>query len=172
MAPQPNSGRGEGTLPSRDAGVSPTQEAADQGATAPPATAHQQPDRRLDLRWTGANLGAVILLCLLAAAALSIRAAASCFELGDRPAVDERRVQAAAERVNPNTASAASLRRLPRVGPEHLRAILDYRAAHDGPAGASGGPAFRDANDLSRVRGIGQATLQTFRDYLEFPAGR
>jgi len=111
----------------------------------------------------------MLILCLLAGAALAARAAGS-FELGDRPAVDSRRVQAAAERVNPNTASAASLRRLPRIGPEHLRLILDYRAAHDRDAG--GGLAFRDANDLMRIRGIGPPTLQAFRDYLEFPPAR
>ena len=152
--------RGEGVPPLRPAGVSPASESPSPTTNAPASS-----DRRLDLSWTGANLGAVLFLCLLAAVALAIHAAAGHFDLGDRPAVDAPRVQAVAERVNPNSASPASLRRLPRIGPEHLRGILEYRQAH-------GPESFRDANDLTHIRGIGPLTLQAFRDYLEFPAGR
>ena len=169
MNPQPGSGQqasNAGVPPARGEGILPSHDTANQDF--PPATAHERADRRLDFRWTGANLRAMLVLCLLSAAALAARAAGR-FELGGRPAVDARRVQAAAERVNPNTASAASLRRLPKIGPEHLRGILDYRAAY---SAGGGEPAFRDANDLMRVRGIGLLTLHAFRDYLEFPPAR
>ena len=160
MAPEPTDTprgedipvRGPKGLPSRVAGVS-------------PAAVLQQPDRRLDLRWTGANLRAMLFLCLLCAGGLAVSAAWARFELGERPAVDTRRSQAAADLVNPNAASGASLRRLPELGPACIGAILDYRRDH-GPA------AFKDPNDLMRVRGIGHATLQAFRDYLEFGAAR
>jgi competence ComEA-like helix-hairpin-helix protein len=122
-------------------------------------------NRSLDVRWTGANLGAVAAACLVAAAGLVLSFAAGRFELGSTPAVDSARVAAVRQRVNPNTASFSSLRRLPDLGPAHAKAILDYRAAH-GPA------PFRTADDLTRIPGIKAATVANFRDYLDFtPAG-
>ena len=124
-----------------------------------------QPNSRLDPRWTGANLGAVAAVCVAAAGALVFSCAAGRFELGQSPAVDPLRVQAARERVNPNTAGFASLRRLPELGPAHAKAILDYRAAH-------GGAPFRKAEDLTQVHGLGPATVAAIREYLDFaPAG-
>jgi competence ComEA-like helix-hairpin-helix protein len=122
-----------------------------------------QPNRRLDPRWTGANLGAIAAVCLAAAGALVFSCAAGRFELGASPAVDPARVQSARERVNPNTAGFSSLRRLPELGPVRAKQIIDYREAH-GPA------PFRQADDLMQVRGLGPATVATIRDYLDFAA--
>jgi competence protein ComEA len=105
-----------------------------------------------------------VVLCLAAAATLAHRAAAGRWELGEVPAVDARRVEAARQKVNPNTASAASLRRLPELGPVRAAAILDYREAH-------GAAALRGLQDLQGVRGIGPATAEALREYLEFAPG-
>ena len=74
--------------------------------------------------------------------------------------IDRLRVARAAERLDPNTASAASLRRLPMIGPAKARAIIAYRSA------AASQPAFCSADDLAAVSGIGPATVERLRPYL------
>ncbi|KPK79804.1 MAG: hypothetical protein AMJ81_12780 [Phycisphaerae bacterium SM23_33] len=76
---------------------------------------------------------------------------------------DPRRVSLAAEKIDPNTASAASLRRLPNIRLVRARAIVAYRREHPSPA-------FRSAEDLARVRGIGPGTVEAIRDYLKLGA--
>lgn len=58
-------------------------------------------------------------------------------------------------RVNLNTADAAALETLPRIGPAMADRILSWRAQH--------GP-FRAVEDLLDVSGIGEATLDALRD--------
>ena len=55
---------------------------------------------------------------------------------------------------NVNTANAVTLRRVNRIGVVKAQAIIDYRNQH--------GP-FRSLDELTRVRGIGPATLENFR---------
>jgi competence ComEA-like helix-hairpin-helix protein len=66
-------------------------------------------------------------------------------------------------RLNPNTASAAELALLPRIGPALAEAIVAYRTA------APQLPAFRSAADLDRVSHIGPATVEAMRGHLFFP---
>ena len=58
-------------------------------------------------------------------------------------------------RVNLNTADLAELETLPRVGEVLAQRIIDYRTAN--------GP-FASVDDLLDVSGIGDATLEGFRD--------
>lgn len=67
------------------------------------------------------------------------------------------------ERLDPNTAPAEELDRLPGVGPSVARAIVDHREAEG---------AFRSAEDLLAVRGIGPATLEKIRERLRLPEER
>jgi competence protein ComEA len=60
-------------------------------------------------------------------------------------------------RLNLNTATAAQLETLPRIGPKMAERILAFRAEH--------GP-FRRVQDLTRVRGIGEKTLARLEPYL------
>ncbi len=55
---------------------------------------------------------------------------------------------------NINTANAAELQRVNRIGAVRAQAIIDYRN-QNGP--------FRTLNELTRVKGIGPATLENFR---------
>lgn len=55
-----------------------------------------------------------------------------------------------------NTASLSELQRLPRVGPVLAQAIVDGRP-------------YRSINDLRRVRGVGQKTLENMRSMLSVP---
>ena len=64
------------------------------------------------------------------------------------------------ERLDPNTASAVELDRLPGVGPSAAEAIVAAREA---------GARFGRPEDLLAVRGIGPATLEKARTHLSLP---
>jgi competence ComEA-like helix-hairpin-helix protein len=68
--------------------------------------------------------------------------------------------EAGGERVQVNRASAEELERLPGVGPQLARAIVEDRARR--------GP-FRSLEDLSRVRGIGPALLERLKGRILVP---
>lgn len=63
--------------------------------------------------------------------------------------------QGTSTQVNINTADEAALASLPNIGPAKARAIVAYRTQH--------GP-FKKVDDLEKVPGIGDKTLQTLRD--------
>lgn len=82
---------------------------------------------------------------------------------GARAEAERRRAPLAeGERIDPNTATAGDLDRLPRVGAELARRIVEERER--------GGP-FRDAADLTRVPGIGAAAVERLAPHLALPAG-
>ena len=121
------------------------------------------PAKRYDLAWRRGNLAVLIVLVSLAAAALGARGLLHTRDLGPVPQGLARRSAAAREMIDPNTASAASLRRLPQIGPALARAIITARQQ---PAG---GRPFTDLDDLQhRVRGIGPKTAHLLAPYLAF----
>jgi len=63
----------------------------------------------------------------------------------------------AVSRININTASAAELEALPRVGPALAQRIVDYRVAHG---------QFRAIEDIMQVSGIGPATFGQIKDLI------
>ena len=64
---------------------------------------------------------------------------------------------AEAKKVNVNSADAAQLALLPRVGPATAQRIIDYRK-QNGP--------FKKAEDLMLVRGIGEKTFELLKPYV------
>ena len=64
---------------------------------------------------------------------------------------------AIARRVDVNHAGASELARLPGIGPELARRIVEDRQAHG---------AFERVEALQRVRGIGPRTAESLRDHL------
>lgn len=70
------------------------------------------------------------------------------------------------ERVNPNEAPVASLMRLPQIGAARARAIVTHRGPADSPAGRP--PAFKTADDLQQIKGIGPAIVEGLRPWLQF----
>lgn len=63
------------------------------------------------------------------------------------------------ERIDVNSATAAELERLPRVGPALAQRIIDHRQRH--------GP-FQSPEDLRHVRGIGPSTVRLLEPLVTF----
>jgi competence protein ComEA len=72
-------------------------------------------------------------------------------------------VQVGGNKVDINTATAATLETLPGIGPSKAEAIVRFRTEH--------GP-LHTANDLLQVPGIGPATVARLAPYLEFSTQR
>lgn len=69
-------------------------------------------------------------------------------------------------RVNPNNAPLESLVRLPDLGIGRAGAIAAYR--DDFNKKNAGTPAFRNCDDLQKVKGIGPKTIQNISKLLKF----
>jgi len=121
-----------------------------------------EPAYRYDLGWNRRNTAAVLGICALAWAGIAVQAGGRRFRGDQPPKRDEARFRAAEEKINPNTASVASLRRLPGIGEVLAKAIVDDRRKHPHEP-------FLAAEDLTRVRGIGQATVNRIADSLALP---
>ena len=117
---------------------------------------------RYDLTWNRRNLAALAVLCLLGGGLLTVRAMGGSVAFGRRITVDPRRVHSAAERIDPNTAGAASMRRLPGIGPSKAERIIAERRRRP----------YRTPDDLRRVHGIGPKTVEALRAYLDIPGGQ
>lgn len=72
-------------------------------------------------------------------------------------ATPELQVTASVTLINLNTATAAELEQLPRIGPAMAQRILEYREAH--------GP-FQTLEELLNISGIGPTTLEQLRPYV------
>jgi competence protein ComEA len=66
-------------------------------------------------------------------------------------------------RINPNTAGAASLVRLPGIGLSKAEAIIAYRKNF-----SESGVVFQSADDLQKVKGVGPKTVQNIKPWLKF----
>jgi len=69
-------------------------------------------------------------------------------------------------RINPNLAPVESLVRLPGMGPVRAGAIVTYRENFNVKDAAT--PAFRNCDDLQKVKGIGPKTAQNISELLRF----
>jgi DNA uptake protein ComE-like DNA-binding protein len=67
------------------------------------------------------------------------------------------------QRINPNTASMASLVRLPGVGKARAMDIIHYRQKQD-----SNGLVFHSARDMENIHGIGPKTVAALEPWLIF----
>jgi competence protein ComEA len=121
------------------------------------------PTARFDFAWRRVHLPAMLLVLAVAGGALAVRVVSRPIAFGPEAPVDSAKVEAAEEKLDPNTASVASLRRLPGIGPVKARAIVAYR-------GVRRGSAFAAAEDLMAVHGIGPATVRRIEPYLSLPA--
>lgn len=96
-----------------------------------------------------AGIAALVLLAILMGGLMTGRGQTVC---GFEP-----------ERINPNTASMASLVRLPGIGRARALDIIHFRQTQ-----ASDGAVFMNADDLQAIRGIGPKTAEKLSPWLEF----
>jgi len=72
-------------------------------------------------------------------------------------------LEASRQRINPNTASMASLVRLPGIGKARAMDIIHYRQNQKPDE-----PVFLSARDLENIRGIGPKTAAALEPWLTF----
>ena len=99
--------------------------------------------------------------------ALAIRLALNPLTISDPQETDGPRSGELADRIDPNTASAAELAAIPSLGEKRARAIVEFRQhfAAEHPNSA----AFHAPIDLEQIPGIGAATAEMMEPYLSFP---
>ena len=68
-------------------------------------------------------------------------------------------------RINPNTASAASLVRLPGIGISRANSIVVYRNKISSDNTML---VFENSDDLQEITGIGPMTVENINEYLKF----
>ena len=73
-----------------------------------------------------------------------------------------------ADRIDPNTADAATLSALPLIGDKRAEDIVKFRERY--VADHAGKLAFERPADLLLIRGIGSATISQLSPYLIFPS--
>jgi len=117
--------------------------------------------------WTPRNVAALIVLAAVAAVWIGWRMAGRGARMGADLVVTGAETPPAAEKIDPNTATWASLARLPGIGPGRAKEICRYREQF------GGGAPFEGPDDLQNVRGIGPTLVEGIRPYLTFgePAG-
>ena len=102
-----------------------------------------------------------------------ITVAASC-PAGTQNAASSPPASPLDQRIDPNTASWSELTRLPRIGEQIAKRIVEYRESHRAATGSGSGPAasppvFACPQDLGKVRGIGPKTVELIAPHLKFP---
>lgn len=119
---------------------------------------------RSDLRWRRGNQAALLVLGIAALAGVCLQAHHQQVGGGDSFPTDGALERLTTEKIDPNTASAASMMRLPGVGSVRAAAIVAWREA-------PGHAPFHSAADLSAVPGIGPITASRAAPHLTLPAG-
>ncbi|MFW6062144.1 MAG: ComEA family DNA-binding protein [Planctomycetota bacterium] len=115
-----------------------------------------------EVNWRPEHLPALMTLMGLAMVALAAQAVHRSVPLGDPPAIFPERIAVARDRINPNTASKASLIRLSGIGPAKAGAIVHHRRTH---------PPFRKPDDLQAVHGIGPILARRMAQHLTLRPG-
>jgi competence protein ComEA len=116
--------------------------------------------------WNLPQRRALILLTFLAGGGLAVETYMRPVYYGDPPAAIEPRTGELADRIDPNTATAAELSSIPQLGPARAAAVVAYRNAFE--KSHPGGRAFERIEDLMKVKGIGRAIGEKLAGHLTF----
>jgi len=118
--------------------------------------------------WTIAQRRGLLAILTVAVVLLAIECWLRPAYIGDTNQNVGSRASELADRLDPNTATAAELSSIPQLGPARAEAIVAYRenfaAAHPGER------AFESVYDLTNVRGIGRATAEKWKANMSFDA--
>lgn len=99
--------------------------------------------------------------CLALSAAVFV---SICFVVSSAGRIEQPSDIRLESRINPNFASQVSLMRLPGIGKRRADDIVAYRDSF----GDGNGEAFRNCEDLQRVKGIGPKTAADICEWLKF----
>ena len=124
-------------------------------------------EKRLPPLWTPSQRAVVAAGLALLLAYLAIRLWLNPAHVSDPQPDRPARYDELADRIDPNTADAATLAALPGLGPNRAQDIVDYRESftHADPTRRP----FERPEDLLKIKGIGVSMLETLRPYLIFP---
>jgi len=117
--------------------------------------------------WTPRHRGVLAGFVGVLSIVLAIRLWLHRAYISDPQPIQSARHDELADRIDPNTAPWQELAVLPQLGEKRAKEIVAYRERYI--ADHPGGVAFKRAEDLSAIRGIGAATLETLRPHLMFP---
>jgi len=115
--------------------------------------------------WSRTDCKALLVLLIIWCIILVYRFTIRDVELSARLGRNYTRVRLVNEKIDPNTASVASLRRLPMIGPAKAKQIVSYRQKHQ----REKWPVFGCPEDLQKVQGIGPEIVKRISRYLRFP---
>ena len=128
----------------------------------------QRPDPGTSAVWTLPQRRALLVICSAVLAYLAVRAAAHRAHVPDPQPPTGDRAHEVADRIDPNTASVATLAALPGLGMKRAQDVADYRARFT--LTGLDRPPFVTPDDLANVPGIGPSMVRTLTPYLVFPA--
>lgn len=117
--------------------------------------------------WTARQRVAVIVLTSAIVFVAMARFACNHTYISDPQPVHPLRENELADRIDPNTADAATLSALPLIGDKKAEDIVKYREKY--VANHPGQLAFQRPVDLLLIRGIGASTITQLTPYLIFP---
>jgi hypothetical protein len=120
--------------------------------------------------WTSRQRAVLAGVVLLTLCALGLFLARNRAGVSDPPPDAPPRQHELAGQIDPNTADWAALASLPTIGEKRAKDIVAYREQFT--RANPDRPAFHAPDDLMNVKGIGQATLDAIRPFLDFPADR
>ena len=117
--------------------------------------------------WTRRQRTTLAVIVLVLAAAFWFRALRNPARVADPPPIAGDRAGDLATRIDPNTADWPAWAALPLIGEKRAKEIVAFRenwlAEHPGEV------PFEKPEDLTRVKGIGKATVAALEPYLIFP---
>ena len=107
------------------------------------------------------------LLLVILSATILIRCMENRYNVRKKFVQNEEGAEYLANKINPNTATWASLARLPGIGAGKARAIIKYRRQYCEKNGSKKIP-FKKDMDICKVKGIGEVTVEQIKEYLIF----
>lgn len=126
-----------------------------------------KPNPGKELGWIGPQRRALVFLLSLLLAFLAIQTFRNRTYVPNPQPPEGSRAGELASRIDPNAADWQTLAAIPTVGEKRAKAIVAYRER--ARAGRPDAVVFRNASDLTLVRGIGGATAENLGPYLFFP---